>query len=207
MRACVYLASVILFSSVFTNFAAANVSGTHLQNFNPTTNGLDFVTVHSSKTLQPAHFNLGVFFNYATNSLPFFKAPGVASGQKFSEPNDNLLAGDLNLGVGLLDGWDVGLSLPMILSQDINNSTQLGSYDDTGITEFRINTKYRVYTQDDWGVALVGRELRSHQQQPFRGERPADVEPYTHDHQFTSRQWAERLLPSATTAAPSSIRM
>jgi outer membrane protein OmpA-like peptidoglycan-associated protein len=142
---------------LFLSFSAsANVVGTHLQNFNPTTNGLDFVTVQSTKTLTPGEFNLGFWTNYAFNSLPFFKAPGVPSAQNFSEPNDKLLSADFNVGLGLSDAWDIGLSLPMVLDQEIDNSTQLGSYNDTGLTEIRINSKYRFYQTETWALAAVG---------------------------------------------------
>jgi outer membrane protein OmpA-like peptidoglycan-associated protein len=142
--------------SFYFSSSHANVVGTHMQNFNPTTSGLDFVTVQSTKTLPKAEFALGVWANYSMNSLPFFKAPGVASGQNFSEPNDKLLSGDLNFGLGLSDNWDMGLSLPTVLSQDIDNSTQLGAYDDTGLTEIRLNTKYRFYNEESWALAVVG---------------------------------------------------
>ncbi len=147
---------VLCFVLGFGFSASANVVGTHMQNFNPTTNGLDFVTVQSTKTLPPGEFNLGLWTNYAFNSLPFFKAPSVPSAQSFSEPNDKLLSADLNVGLGLTDAWDVGLSLPMVLDQNIDDSLQLGSYDDAGITEIRLNTKYRFYQQDNWALAAVG---------------------------------------------------
>lgn len=143
-------------AACFSLPAFANVNGTHLQNFNPTTNGLDFVSVPSSKTLPASHFNLGLYFDYAANSLPFFKAPGVPNTQKFSEPNDRLVTAHFNIGFGILENWDVGITMPYVLSQDVGNSTQLGSYDDTGATEVRLNTKYRVWSQDDMGVAIVG---------------------------------------------------
>lgn len=146
--------SLFLFFPLSTAFA--NVVGTHMQNFNPTTSGLDFVTVHSTKTLPKAEFALGVWTNYSMNSLPFFKAAGATSGQSFSEPNDKLLSGDINLGLGLFDNWDIGLSLPTVLNQDIDSTTQLGAYDDTGLTEIRLNSKYRFYAQDNWAMALVG---------------------------------------------------
>ena len=50
--------------------AQANVVGIDAQNFNPTSNGIDFVTVQSSETLEPGIVNLGLFFNYAINTLP-----------------------------------------------------------------------------------------------------------------------------------------
>ena len=40
--------------------ASANVIGNDTQNFNPTTNGLDFVTVQSSETLDPGIINFGL---------------------------------------------------------------------------------------------------------------------------------------------------
>lgn len=151
----------------------ANVNGSHLQNFNPTTNGLDFVTVQSSQTLLQSHFNFGLYFDEATNSLPFFKAAGVASNQKFSEPNDKLLSGHFNLGFGLLENWEVGLSLPVVLAQDIGNSTSLGSYDDTGLTEFRINTKYSPWRAQDMGTALIASvNFNRINNNPFSGSDP-----------------------------------
>jgi outer membrane protein OmpA-like peptidoglycan-associated protein len=154
MRKLLY--STFLFSMLaFSGSAFANVVGTHFQNFNPTTNGLDFVTVHSSKTLDAGTFNLGGFANYAFNSLPYFKNPGIAN-QQFPEPNDKLLSGDLNLGLGIMKGWDVGLSLPGILRQDVNDTASLGTFDETGLTEVRVNTKVRVVNEENWGLAFVG---------------------------------------------------
>jgi outer membrane protein OmpA-like peptidoglycan-associated protein len=147
-----FLLSFLVFFSFTTQ---ANVVGTHLQNFNPTTNGLDFVTVQSTKTLAPGEFNLGFWTNYAFNSLPFFKAPGVPSAQSFSEPNDKLLSADFNIGLGLTDFWDIGLSLPAVLDQSIDESLQLGSYNDTGLTEIRLNSKYRFFQKEDWALAAV----------------------------------------------------
>lgn len=148
--------SFFIFAFLVVRLSSANIVGTHMQNFNPTTNGLDFVTVQSTRTLDPGTFNLGFWGDYAFNSLPFFKSPGVVSTQKISEPNDKLLSGTFNLGLGLNDFWDVGLSLPFVLNQKIGESTQLGSFDETGLTEIRINTKARVYKDDTWAMAVVG---------------------------------------------------
>ena len=65
--------SLLLLSLVACMRAQANVVGADTQNFNPTNDGLDFVTVHSSKTLSPGLLNLGVFVNYAVNSLPNYE--------------------------------------------------------------------------------------------------------------------------------------
>lgn len=170
-----FFTGVFVFSAfTFPGLASANVNGTHLQNFNPTTNGLDFVTVQSSKTITENHFNLGLYFDYAANSLPFFKAAGAPNNQKFSEPNDKITMAHFSIGYGIFDNWDVGLSLPVVLSQDIDNSTQLGSYNDTGLTEFRLSSKYRVWTNDTMGVAIVGSaNFDRINNNPFAGSDPA----------------------------------
>src|SRR5690606_10741721 len=104
-----YLWSSILWSST----ADANVVGADTQNFNPLTSGLDFVTVHSSETLQPGIINFGLFFNYAVNSLPNYEDVTTGSRTDFT---DSLLSADLNFGVGIMKNWDFGVSFPILIS-------------------------------------------------------------------------------------------
>lgn len=132
--------------------AKANVVGPDAQNFNPTTSGLDFVTVQSSETLAPGIFNLGFFLNYAVNTLPYFDR----SPQGRLRYNDSLLGMDLNAGVGLARGWDIGISLPHILTQSVEDQTGArGQFEQTGGTEIRLNTKIRLFGDDSGGFAFV----------------------------------------------------
>lgn len=136
-----------------TGPARANVIGGDAQNFNPTTNGLDFVTVHSSETLKPGIFNLGLFLNYAVNSLPYQEAN---AGQSRADFNDSLLGADFSLGVGILENWDAGISFPQILSQSVDASSGArGQFAANGLTEVRLNTKYRLWGDDSGGVAVI----------------------------------------------------
>ncbi len=133
------------------SFSHANVVGPDAQNFNPTTSGLDFVTVQSSETLKPGIFNLGLFFNYAVNSLPYFNQ--TTTRLRF---NDSLLGMDLNAGVGLMRGWDIGVSLPHILTQSVQDQTGArGQFAEVGGTEIRLNSKIRLHGDDSGGLALV----------------------------------------------------
>lgn len=141
-----------LVSTLSTPVAFANVVGTDMQNFNPTTSGLDFVTVHSSETLEPGVINFGLYLNYAVNTLPYFD--DTPQGRtKFS---DSLLGADLNIGLGLLPNWDVGLSVPQVLYQDIKSSGYHGQFSNNGNTELRINSKVRLYGDREGGIAVVG---------------------------------------------------
>src|SRR3954462_6219419 len=110
--------------------AFANICGTDYQNFNPTTNGLDFVTVQSSETLKPCIINMGLFFNYAANSLTYGPSinPTFRQGQ---QANDRVLGADLSLGVGLSERWDVGVSMPFVLSQQVSDDYYVSSYGST----------------------------------------------------------------------------
>lgn len=148
LRRLVYTAG-FLFSS--TSFA--NVCGTDFQNFNPTTNGLDFVTVQSSETLKPCTINMGLFFNYAKNTLTYTKSS--TNLQKGDEAKDSVLAADLSVGFGITDRWDVGINIPFVLYQKIEDDFYVYSYKEKGATEIKINTKYHLSGDESGGTAVV----------------------------------------------------
>ena len=133
--------------------AGANVVGSDAQNFNPITSGLDFVTVQSSETLEPGVFNLGLFANQAKNTFPYYDSASGSSQR--TEKDNSLTGGDFNLGLGLGRNWDMGVSFPVILRQEISDTTNTGSYSSTGNTEIRVNTKYRLLGGSSQGLALV----------------------------------------------------
>ena len=151
----------------------ANVGGSDLQNFNPSTNGLGFISVHSSQTLNPLEINVGSFLTYATNSLSYSTVSTAPNNQTFSEPNDRLLYSDIHLALGLLKGWEFGFSAGFINSQNIEQSNFLFSYGDTGINDFRLNTKVRLVNKDNWGLAFVtGVDFDQIKNNPFAGNNP-----------------------------------
>ncbi len=156
-----------LLSTLSTPVAIANVVGTDMQNFNPTTSGLDFVTVQSSETLEPGYINFGLFFNYAVNSLPYFDHT-LQGRAKFT---DSLLGADLNVGIGLLPNWDMGLSVPQVLFQEVKSQGYRGQFAEKGNTELRINTKLRLVGDNTGGVAVVGTaNINRVKNNPFTGK-------------------------------------
>lgn len=146
---------IILQVALFTWSANANVVGVDAQNFNPTTSGLDFVTVQSSKTLAPGVFNFGLFFNYAANTLPYYEL--TTNQQKF-KPVDTLLSMDVNMGIGLMNNWDIGISIPQVLNQTLDENSTIfrGFFEQTGVNEIRLNSKYRVWDGLSQGLAVIG---------------------------------------------------
>lgn len=151
------------------NFSYANVVGADTQNFNPITNGLDFVTVHSSETLKPGVFNFGLFLNFAVNSLPNYEDQSTQTRTNFS---DSLISSDLNFGVGLMKNWDFGLSIPVLLSQSVDSDVGAfrGEFAQTGLTEFRANTKFRFLGDDSQGMAVIASmNMNQIEDNPFAG--------------------------------------
>jgi len=164
--------SPLIFALIHSQTALANVLGTDAQTFNPVSNGLDFVTVHSSATLEPGMVNIGFFLNYAVNSLPYVYGVG-GSGQNRLKFNDRLFSSDLNFGIGLRENWDIGFSLPYLISQQVDDGGQLGRYSQTGATGQRINTKYRFHKGEKWGWAAVATVDKSLvENNPYTGESP-----------------------------------
>lgn len=149
------------------NHANANVVGSSAQNFNPTTNGLDFVTVQSSETLKPGIFNVGLFLNYAVNSLPYYEN---AAGSR-TNFTDRLTSLDVNAGMGLMRNWDFGISIPQVLSQQVDDGTGTrGEFAANGVTEVRLNTKYRFFGDDAGGAAVIlSTGFNMIQDNPFAG--------------------------------------
>lgn len=141
----------LLVSLLALNTAHANVVGSDSQSFNPTTSGLDFVTVHSSETLDCCILNVGVFTHYSRNTFPNFQDN---NGGEIAH-DDALWMGDLNFGYGLMKNWDIGLNMPFLFSYKDDATTDRIVLTNKGLTEFRLNTKYRFFGTKDYGVAAI----------------------------------------------------
>lgn len=163
----------LVISSFITSYSTANIIGSDLQNFVPITSGLDFVTVQSANTLEPGVVNLGSFINYAVNTLPYFSVTSTSQKTNFK---DSLLGLDLNLGVGLMKGWDIGISMPSVISQSVWSDQAHGEFESVGITEVRPNTKIRLLGDAETGLASVlSMNIPLIQNSPFTGANPSPI--------------------------------
>ena len=137
--------------------AKANVVGPDTQNFNTTPDGLDFVTVQTSEVLRPGILNLGLFGNYAVNTLPYFPS-STSTGQSSSgRVRDELTGVDLNVAVGLFHRFEMGLSLPHIVMQNVHSddTTLHGQFAAKGMTEIRPMAKMQLLGGSTGGVAAI----------------------------------------------------
>lgn len=169
--------TIFIFVALFQfliSAASANVIGTEYQNFSPTYSGLDFTTVQSSETLKPCLCNVGLFFNYAKNTLTYsdtyYQTNTDLKGQR---ANDYLVGADLNLGFGITRNWDIGVSLPFVVTAKNEDPYGVSYFDTFGLTEVRPATKVRFYGDDDGGLAAVlSANFNTIDNNPFSGQTP-----------------------------------
>ena len=99
--------------------AVAGVIGSDYELFNPTTDGVDFLTVESAATLKKGQFNLGVFFDYALGNDPMSFSGNVEEDASvrhdLTDTTDFMVVGHFSIGLGIMDGWSAGVSFPTVI--------------------------------------------------------------------------------------------
>lgn len=129
----------------------ANIIGNETQNFNPTTSGLNFVTVHSSETLAQGLYNWGIFVNYSKNTLP----DTVNELDEIISSKDTLTFSDLSIGYGLNSSMDLGLNISTILEQQTDRTEPGAQFSKSGLNEIRFSAKKHFYQSPHLGFAGV----------------------------------------------------
>ena len=129
---------------LISGIARANVIGTEYQNFNPDISGTDFTSVHSSETVKKCNCSLGLYFNYAKNTLTYSDIYYATNTDlKGVRANDMLLGADLYATFGLSDNWDLGIALPFVVTAKNDDPYGVSYFADFGLTEVRPMTKFR----------------------------------------------------------------
>ena len=144
----------IFFIAAFSVTSKANVCGPDFQNFNPTSSNLNFVTVHSSNTLEPCVMNMGIFIDYAINTLTYTSNTSTKNVDG-NRAKNSLLSANVAFGLGLTQEWDAGISFPAMLAQEVKEDIGASTFSRPGINEFRLDTKYRFLGSRADGVAGV----------------------------------------------------
>ena len=138
---------IILFSAVFFQTQAlANVLG-DMQTFAPNTDGLDFITVHTSRPLNKGFFALGGHFSYAKDHLVVFKDLQTQDRYKYS---DQLAEFDLDVAYAFTDRLSVFFAAPNLLWQESKSGQPVKVDIQEGVHSYRPGFKYTL------GPALKG---------------------------------------------------
>jgi outer membrane protein OmpA-like peptidoglycan-associated protein len=165
---------IIILVLALTGTAQANVIGTAYQNFNPDISGTDFTTVHSSQPAKQCMCNLGVFFDWAKNTLSYSnRFYAVNQDLAGTRANDYLVSANVYGSIGISKNWDIGVSLPFTVTAKNDDPYGVSYFDKFGLTEVRPMTKYRFYGDDDGGLAvIVSANFNTIKDDPFAGSNP-----------------------------------
>ena len=163
---------LLISSSVgLSSITMANVVGSDHQNFNPAMTNKDFVTVFSADTLGQGNYSLGLFYNYATNTLPYFDSNGE---NKDTEKTLNAL-GTVEVGgsYGIFNWWDIGVSVPYLLHQSVDEDSNnfYGYFSELGILSFKVYNKFKVFEHKEFKLGLVNTiNVNTVEDNPYTGD-------------------------------------
>lgn len=132
---------------------SANVVGPDGQNFNPVHGGGRFFTVEPSAVLGKGVLNFSLFGDYAQNALPYYKTGDTDS--ETAGFKDSLVGANISMGIGVMKNLSLGLHTPLILSQKVKTDDARVDFKTAGLMEFRLDIKYKVWSNKKHGIATV----------------------------------------------------
>lgn len=166
-----HLVAFALFGGVFSFSVHANVLG-DMQTFVPNTDGLDFITVHSSRPLNKGFFAVGGHFSYAKNHLQVFDP---LSTQNLLDYSDQLLEFDTDVSYAISKKLGVFLAVPTLLWQESESGQSVDVEITKGVHSFRPGFKYTLSDSPE-AIALVGSvDLPNVQNSPYTGVDPRPI--------------------------------
>jgi len=89
--------------------AAAKPKTADVVNFNPTSDGGKYITVHQSKSLHQWGFNAGMYTDFAYHPLEY----ADPAGNRRRGIVDNLLMSHFDAAIGFFDFWSMGIDMPI----------------------------------------------------------------------------------------------
>lgn len=147
--------SIACLAAQTSSTAWSNTIGNDFQRLNPITSGIDYISVEPSQTLEQGKLNGGMLLDFSTNTLPVIEEN--SNEQSIGSIEDTLLSSHFYAGYGLLPDLEVGLNLPLILTQSAGNEEDFrGEILSAGASYMGVSSKYRLWSNSQYGVALGG---------------------------------------------------
>lgn len=141
-----------LLSLLFPALASANVLG-DMQTFQPNTDGLDFITVHTGRALPKGFFVFSNYLNYAKDHLLVYK---TLADQDRIDYEDSLFEYDFGIAYGLTDNLQLSFQMPVLLSHSTEEQEGVIVNISEGIHSFRPGAKYSHQNSDNSYWAFLG---------------------------------------------------
>ncbi|MBL7546044.1 MAG: OmpA family protein [Bdellovibrionaceae bacterium] len=162
----------ILLPLLISTQAFPNVLG-DMQTFVPNTDGLDFITVHTSRPLYGDYLVLSQYVNFAKDHLLVFK--NINTQEKMSYANE-LAEYDFSVGYGLTQNLSVYLQAPFLWYYQSETKEGIKINIDKGVHSLRPGFKYSFGDAEipSWAV-LASIDIPSLVDSPYTGVNPAPI--------------------------------
>ncbi len=166
-----YLLSLFVVWSFVIGSVHGGVVGSDTQNFNPTSDGDEFITTKSTKVLGHLNFNVGLFLDHAINPLPYYEDTNAEDFQSRSSLNDHLTSLDLHFAIGLSKFMNLGININSLLSQGVEEDRARAQFAKKGFTGIRGNLKFNIIEKQSFGLGVdVSANYNQVENNPFTGE-------------------------------------
>lgn len=156
-------ALILSLFTFFSMYASANVLG-DMQTFVPNTDGLDFISVHSSRPLTKGFFAFGGHFSYAKDHLVVFKDFTTQDRYKYK---DQLLEFDLDVSYAFTEKFSVFLAAPWLLWQESEGGQDVDVEISRGLHTFRPGFKWNL--MDDAFALIASVDILNVTNSPYTG--------------------------------------
>ncbi len=162
----------ILLPLLISTQAFPNVLG-DMQTFVPNTDGLDFITVHTSRPLYGDYLVLSQYLNFAKDHLLVFK--DVTTQEKMSYANE-LAEYDFSIGYGFTKNLSAFLQAPFLWYYNSETKEGIKIGIDKGVHSFRPGFKYSFGDGDipSWAV-VASVDIPTLVDSPYTGVNPSAI--------------------------------
>lgn len=164
---------------IYSKIAYANVLGVNYQNFFPTPDQADYITVHSSESVRAKKWRMHFFVSYSENNL--FAYDINSENQETHTITDQLSSGVLGVAYGITSRLEYGVSLPMNWNHNVKPESDKSYIVQRWVTMIHNQFKYVLKRRgeeklDDSGSALVvSIDLPNTRQDGFLGDRQTPI--------------------------------
>jgi outer membrane protein OmpA-like peptidoglycan-associated protein len=143
---------IYLFLMLASFRAYSNVLG-DMQTFQPNTDGLDFITVHTARPLPQGFFVFSNYLNYAKDHLLVYKTLAAQDRMNYE---DSLFEYDFGIGYGITNKLQVSLQAPVLLEHrsDVQDGVKVDIF--KGMHSLRPGFKYTIDDSADAHWAILG---------------------------------------------------
>lgn len=161
---------IALFAWSFTSHA--NVLG-DMQTFAPSTDGQDFITVHSARPLKKGFWAFSGYFNYAKNYLLVYDNMATQEMQSYK---DELTEFDLDVAYGISDNLQLFLAAPILMSQHTDGDMNPKISVTKGVHSWRPGFKWTFSQEEEkYWAFILSSDILNVIDNPYTGNDAAPI--------------------------------